>query len=730
MQGQRSAVSTLPENICFDNGSASNDAGIDQQISWNNMQPSSQHLLPDYMIQSSDTNVSYLNHANQEENLSGWNSGGSSSNAAMSHVGQNERETERGWSSLTSVRSGAAFTLEERRYEPSNILSLNNVDVNLNSIQPTNGYLQTTSPDSFPQDLNMSSGSLDNDEDCQVVERPNAYKSVGSSDERMPSASSSSYPFGVPSGSGGYAMEENVGRPGCSVDGRRLSCKRKVLEGNVGQSSGSGSSNYFHHAESSLWHALPAPQHATSSVNMSTPTENNLSMNVQGQSNPRHGLGFGVNASATPLTSNATIIDESSRPNFRLRINGSPQQGSVPGHLFSTEVDVGDANALSSQAQHSSRLHVRNNAFDSRPASAAENGSFHVPSALMHVPYVRRNPQSRWNGSSSSRISSSSGSAIPGERDAVLYEEPPVRNVPRNLSEHPMFVPAIDARSSSQNPTNWGVAGGNTGIAGNVAATPPSSSRSRVSSSIPPWVPHRSSPQHPRRLSEIVRRSLLSSAGTESVGQSSNHALLRSGSSAAPQETTLSSGSGNHRHHLSNSRSAMLLERHLDGAFGAPYSLRTLAAAGEGRSRLVSEIRSVLNLMRRGEGLRFEDFMILDQSIFFGMADIHDRHRDMRLDVDNMSYEELLALEERIGNVCTGLNEESILRRLKQRKYVDVRTQGQVESEPCCICQEEYKDEDDLGKLECGHDFHKECIKQWLMHKNICPICKTTGLAT
>lgn len=31
--------------------------------------------------------------------------------------------------------------------------------------------------------------------------------------------------------------------------------------------------------------------------------------------------------------------------------------------------------------------------------------------------------------------------------------------------------------------------------------------------------------------------------------------------------------------------------------------------------------------------------MILDQSMFFGVADGHDRHRDMRLDVDNMSYE-------------------------------------------------------------------------------------------
>ena len=31
--------------------------------------------------------------------------------------------------------------------------------------------------------------------------------------------------------------------------------------------------------------------------------------------------------------------------------------------------------------------------------------------------------------------------------------------------------------------------------------------------------------------------------------------------------------------------------------------------------------------------------MILDPSVFMGVADIHDRHRDMRLDVDNMSYE-------------------------------------------------------------------------------------------
>ena len=37
---------------------------------------------------------------------------------------------------------------------------------------------------------------------------------------------------------------------------------------------------------------------------------------------------------------------------------------------------------------------------------------------------------------------------------------------------------------------------------------------------------------------------------------------------------------------------------------------------------------------------------------------------------------------------------------------------------------------DDIGTLDCGHDFHTSCIKQWLTQKNLCPICKMTGLGT
>lgn len=176
------------------------------------------------------------------------------------------------------------------------------------------------------------------------------------------------------------------------------------------------------------------------------------------------------------------------------------------------------------------------------------------------------------------------------------------------------------------------------------------------------------------------------------------------------------------------SRAAMVVERPVAASSSpAPSPWRAFTGAGEGRrNRLLSGIHNVLDLMRRGESLTVEEILLLDPSVLFGMAGAQDRHRDMRLDVDNMSYEELLALEERIGNVCTGLSEEVIQNNLKQRIYIN----DQVEREPCCICQEEYMDGDVLGMLECGHDYHADCIKQWLKQKNLCPVCKTTGLST
>lgn len=52
-----------------------------------------------------------------------------------------------------------------------------------------------------------------------------------------------------------------------------------------------------------------------------------------------------------------------------------------------------------------------------------------------------------------------------------------------------------------------------------------------------------------------------------------------------------------------------------------------------------------------------------------------------------LGFQELLALEERIGNVSTGLSGDTILNRLKQRKYFSIAMSAHLEVEPCCVCQ-------------------------------------------
>ncbi|XP_004503318.1 uncharacterized protein [Cicer arietinum] len=110
--------------------------------------------------------------------------------------------------------------------------------------------------------------------------------------------------------------------------------------------------------------------------------------------------------------------------------------------------------------------------------------------------------------------------------------------------------------------------------------------------------------------------------------------------------------------------------------------------------------------------------MVLQGSILMGGR--RDLFRDWRLDVDNMSYEQLLELGERIGNVNTGLKEDEMEPYITKTK---LQISDQVDKK-CSICQEEYEVDDKLGRLNCDHLYHFQCIQQWVAHKNFCPVCK------
>ncbi|CAE5964044.1 unnamed protein product [Arabidopsis arenosa] len=118
-----------------------------------------------------------------------------------------------------------------------------------------------------------------------------------------------------------------------------------------------------------------------------------------------------------------------------------------------------------------------------------------------------------------------------------------------------------------------------------------------------------------------------------------------------------------------------------------------------------------------------EMMMLQNGFVMGGVISSFDQFHDMRLNVDNMTYEQLLELGERIGHVNTGLNEKQIKSCLRKVKPFCFDTP--VADRKCIICQDEYEAKDEVGKLPCGHRFHIHCVKQWLVRKNSCPVCKT-----
>lgn len=128
---------------------------------------------------------------------------------------------------------------------------------------------------------------------------------------------------------------------------------------------------------------------------------------------------------------------------------------------------------------------------------------------------------------------------------------------------------------------------------------------------------------------------------------------------------------------------------------------------------------------------------ILDISGYHEVGHSVDHHRDMRLDIDHMSYEELLALGEQIGSVGSRLSDDFVVEHLKTRVFTSSKSSSDPEDassndqelNSCVICQTNYDDQDQIGVLDCGHEYHVECVKKWLMVKNTCPVCKSTALA-
>lgn len=93
------------------------------------------------------------------------------------------------------------------------------------------------------------------------------------------------------------------------------------------------------------------------------------------------------------------------------------------------------------------------------------------------------------------------------------------------------------------------------------------------------------------------------------------------------------------------------------------------------------------------------------------------------IDPDQLSYEELIALGEIVGEESRGLSMEEISASLRPYTCHSLRSKTAVDR--CVICQVEYEEEEKLVALPCEHPYHADCITKWLQIKKTCPICST-----
>lgn len=47
-----------------------------------------------------------------------------------------------------------------------------------------------------------------------------------------------------------------------------------------------------------------------------------------------------------------------------------------------------------------------------------------------------------------------------------------------------------------------------------------------------------------------------------------------------------------------------------------------------------------------------------------------------------------------------------------------------LNNKECSICCLEFKKDENISILNCNHEFHHDCIREWGKHKTNCPICR------
>ncbi|KAL9378325.1 hypothetical protein Peur_029660 [Populus x canadensis] len=567
-----------------------------------------------------------------------------------------------------------------------NLLCNQNVDSDDSSSEETHSELNIAPSDNNSQLTNSNGPSATMVASPSVLPRNidlnAAYEGSGMGDTQelgggsdtnknmLVSDSSNSNTIVISSGIAGYVLEENEGGQDSASAGRRLSCKRRAPEDASRQFSLGESSRSVKLGDIPQENA-PKSFNLPSSLN-SNPNSARLSVGVRiapslYQPSSAAASEFVTGAgTSSGMHQNPSVVGQAENTQRYTRLRRSASRlDSAPGHNSSFWT------IRNLRVQSSGQQPVFDQ-FNHLPSSntAATTGMVNVASPtqpFMDTPNPSQPLQPFQLNGVAERTSGPSTHAMNGGN--TLHQDRSLRNDPRNG----MFFSEFQRTHMPNMPTNLHFANGRYF---------PGSMSPISQPHIPIWYVQRNmEEQYHGRMPNLVNR-------TEPQGQ----VCYRPFNLVASSDTIergLQEGSGNIR----PSQMPLIpgLEMRSERQTVTREMARRALTAVQRRNRLATEVRNALTLVRRRGSLQFgvrilaelnANVMLIDRSALFGDSDDEeaDELEDMRLDVDNMSYEEA------------------------------------------------YADEDDLGKLKCGHDFHFNCIKRWLVEKNNCPICKKAAV--
>ncbi|KAG9142449.1 hypothetical protein Leryth_018235 [Lithospermum erythrorhizon] len=80
-----------------------------------------------------------------------------------------------------------------------------------------------------------------------------------------------------------------------------------------------------------------------------------------------------------------------------------------------------------------------------------------------------------------------------------------------------------------------------------------------------------------------------------------------------------------------------------------------------------------------------------------------------------------------IGGQENRLTKRTIRRNLKT-KIFKKGNKSEENDETCAICLKDFEEDENIGILSCQHQFHRDCLTNWLINKNSCPMCRATAI--